>query len=502
MITNIKEKASALTLEKRAFINGKYINAVDGDIIRKISSIDGRDLSGLSSCKEADVNIAVNAAKKSFESKIWLDKLPQEKKEILFQLADLMEQNKEELALLDTVETGRSFKNYYFDSIPKAIQTLRYFAESVDKYYDHTIPPRPNVFATITREPLGVVGLITPWNDPLVVAIWKFAPALLMGNSVIIKPAEQSSFSILRVADLAKKAGIPDGVFNVVTGFGETAGKALALHADVSGIFFTGSSDVGKKILQYSGQSNMKKVGLECGGKSPFIISRYCKNLHKAAQVLAKNIFYNQGQICSAPSRAIVDNEIKEEFVKLLIEESQNYIPQDPFHIETEVGCIVSKEQQQRVLDYIEKGKNAGAKIITPCDVDLKHLCVLPTIFDQVDPESSIAQEEIFGPVLVIIGVSSMREAISIANNSKYGLAASIWTNDLDEAHQVSRELQAGIVHVNSYGDDDNTVPFGGIKESGIGKDKSLYAFDEYSYVKTTWVHLDNPFYKISKKNG
>jgi acyl-CoA reductase-like NAD-dependent aldehyde dehydrogenase len=213
--------------------------------------------------------------------------------------------------------------------------------------------------------------------------------------------------------------------------------------------------------------------------------------LHKAAQVLAKNIFYNQGQICSAPSRAIVDNEIKEEFVKLLIEESQNYIPQDPFHIETEVGCIVSKEQQQRVLDYIEKGKNAGAKIITPCDVDLKHLCVLPTIFDQVDPESSIAKEEIFGPVLVIIGVSSMREAISIANNSKYGLAASIWTNDLDEAHQVSRELQAGIVHVNSYGDDDDTVPFGGIKESGIGKDKSLYAFDEYSYVKTIWVHLN-----------
>lgn len=471
------------------------MDAVDGDIIRKVSSIDGRNLSGLSSCKEADVNIAVEAAKKSFESKIWLDKLPQEKKEILFQLADLMEQNKEELALLDTVETGRSFKNYYFDSIPKAIQTLRYFAESVDKYYDHTIPPRPNVFATITREPLGVVGLITPWNDPLVVATWKFAPALLMGNSVVIKPAEQSSFSILRVADLAKKAGMPDGVFNVVTGFGETAGKALALHPDVSGIFFTGSSDVGKKILQYAGQSNMKKVGLECGGKSPFIVSKHCKNLHKAAQVLAKNIFYNQGQICSAPSRAIVDNKIKEEFVKFLIEESKKYLPQNPFDINSEVGCIVSEEQQKRVKAYIDKGINSGAKIITPTQCDIsenKGLYILPTIFDQVDPQSTIAKEEIFGPVLVIIGVSSIREAISIANNSKYGLAASIWTNDLDEAHQVSRELQAGIVHVNSYGDDDNTVPFGGIKESGIGKDKSIYAFDEYSYIKTTWVHLEN----------
>jgi len=495
MNQNIEKKASALKIEKRAFINGKYMDAVDGDIIRKVSSIDGRDLSGLSSCKQADVNIAIDAAKKSFESKVWLNKLPQEKKDILFQLADLMEQNKEELALLDTVETGRSFKNYYFDSIPKAIQTLRYFAESVDKYYDHAIPPRPNVFATITREPLGVVGLITPWNDPLVVATWKFAPALLMGNSVVIKPAEQSSFSILRVARLAQKAGIPDGVFNVVTGFGETAGKALALHADVSGIFFTGSSDVGKKILQYSGQSNMKKVGLECGGKSPFIVSKNCNNLHKAAQVLAKNIFYNQGQICSASSRAIVDNEVKEEFVKFLVKESKNYIPLDPFDIDTEVGCIVSKEQQKRVHHYIEKGEKSGAKIITPAESDdLKPggLCVLPTIFDQVEPDSTIAQEEIFGPVLVIIGVSSMREAISIANNSKYGLAASIWTNDLDEAHQVSRELQAGIVHVNSYGDDDDTVPFGGIKESGIGKDKSIYAFDEYSYVKTTWVHLDN----------
>ena len=494
MKQNIKKKIARLTIEKRAFINGRYVDSVDGQIIKKVSSIDGRDLSGLSACNEKDVDIAVSAAKKSFESQIWLDKDPQEKKKILFKLAALMEQNREELALLDTVETGRAFRNYYFDSIPKAIEALRYFAESIDKYYDFAIPPRSNTFATITREPLGVVGLITPWNDPLVVATWKFAPALLMGNSVVIKPAEQSSFSILVVARLAQEAGVPDGVFNVVTGYGEIAGKALALHADVAGIFLTGSSDVGKKILQYSGQSNMKKVGLECGGKSPFIVSRNCKNLEKAAQVLAKNIFYNQGQICSSPSRAIVDNDLKDEFINLLKKESEKFIPHDPFDINGEVGCVVSKEQEERIRYYINKGIESGAKIVFENkseDLIPGGCCVVPTIFDEVDPNSIPAQEEIFGPVVVVIGVSSIQEAISIANDSKFGLAASIWTNDLDEAYQVARALRAGIVHINSYGDDDNSVPFGGIKESGIGKDKSIFAFDEYSIAKTTWIHLD-----------
>ena len=306
MERNIKEKVTNLKIEKRAFINGSFVESINGKTIRKISSVDGRNLSGLCACSGKDVNNAVNAAKRSFESKIWRGKTTQEKKEILFKLADLMEQSREKLAILDTIETGRAFRNYYYDSIPKAIEALRYFTESLDKYYDYAMPPKDNSFAVVTREPLGVVGIITPWNDPLVVSTWKFAPALLMGNSVVIKPAEQSSFSVLEVARLAKKAGIPDGVFNVVPGYGNIAGKALALHNDVTGIFFTGSSEVGNLILQYSGQSNMKKVGLECGGKSPFIISRNCKNLKKAAEVLANNIFYNQGQICTAPSRLLV----------------------------------------------------------------------------------------------------------------------------------------------------------------------------------------------------
>ncbi|MBN1365847.1 MAG: aldehyde dehydrogenase family protein [Syntrophaceae bacterium] len=492
----IKGKVNNLKIEKRAFINGSFVKSVSGKIIRKESPVDGRNISGVCACSAEDINKAVAAAKRTFESKVWRDKHPDEKKEVLFELALLMEKNREKLAMLDTIETGRAFRNYYYDSIPKAIQALRYFTESLDKYYDYAIPPRVDTLATITREPLGVVGIITPWNDPLVVSTWKFAPALLMGNSVVIKPAEQSSFSILEVAKLAKKAGIPDGVFNVVPGYGEIAGKELALHRDVAGIFFTGSSETGKLILQYAGQSNMKKVGLECGGKSPFIISKNCKNVKKAADVLAKNIFYNQGQICSAPSRVIVHNDLKARLIDYLKSESIKYIPDDPFDVNSEVGCVVSKEQQDKIENYIKQGIKSGATLMTPTPNNWfsakKRTAVLPSIFTDVKLESSIVKEEIFGPVLVVIGFDTIKEAIDIANNSKYGLAASIWTSDLNEAYHVSRELRAGIVHINSYGDDDNTAPFGGIKESGIGKDKSIFAFDEYSSLKTTWINFDN----------
>jgi len=494
IIEKIREKANSLKIEKRAFIDGIFVKAIDGEIMRKVSPVDGCDISGLQSCTEKDINKAVSAAKRSFNAKIWQEKAPQAKKEILFNLADLIAKNKEELAILDTLETGRSFKNYYYDSIPKAIEAIRYFAESIDKYYDLAIPPKKQSFATITREPMGVVGLITPWNDPLVVAAWKFSPALLMGNSLVLKPAEQSSFSILKVAKLAKEAGIPDGVFNVVTGYGDIAGKALALHNDVAGIFFTGSSEVGKLIMQYSGQSNMKRVGLECGGKSPFIISRNCKNMEKAAETLAKNIFYNQGQICSAGSRAIVHRDYKKKLIKFLKKESEKYIPNDPFDIKTEVGCVVSLDQKRKIDDYILKGKECGASMAIPEiseELYCKECSVLPTIFYDLNNESIIAREEIFGPVLVILEFDSIDEAVNIANDSKYGLSASIWTNDLDEAYHVSRKLRAGIVHINSYGDDDNSVPFGGINESGIGKDKSIFAFDEYSNLKTTWIKFN-----------
>ena len=492
MSGSIQEKINGLKLEKRAFINGKFVQALHGETFSKQSPVDGREISGITACQPEDIDLAVEAATIAFREKVWTHQTRDTRKEVLLTLVRLMKDHREELALMDTFETGRSFKNYFYDSIPKAIECLQWFCEAVDKYYDHAIPARSDTFATITREPLGVVGLITPWNDPLVVATWKFAPSLLMGNSVILKPAEESTLSILKVAQLACEAGVPPGVFNVVPGLGEVAGKALALHPKVHGIFFTGSSEVGKKILQYAGESNMKKVGLECGGKSPYIISQNCKDLEKATAVLCKNIFYNQGQICSAPSRVIVEKQVKDRVLSLLNQHFQNFIPGDPCDPDSEVGCVVSQKQKKRIEEFITSGLSNGAVIVNQTErKNIPECSVFPVIFDNVDPNSQIAQEEIFGPVLVVIQVNSIREAIDVANNSKYGLAASIWTNDLDEAHYVARELQAGIVHINSYGDDDNSAPFGGIKQSGVGKDKSLYAFDEYSYTKCTWAHIN-----------
>lgn len=493
MFKNIEKKLSELNIETRPFINGEYVDSIDKKEILKYSSIDGRVLPSLSACNEKDINNAVDIALQTYKNRIWVDKEPKEKQEFILKLADLVEKNIEELALLDTLETGRSLKNYYFDSIPKAVETMRWFANAIDKIYDYAIPPRKNSFATISREALGVVGIITPWNDPLVVSFWKLTPALLMGNSVVLKPAEQSSYSILKVAQLAIEAGIPKGVFNVIPGHGEEAGKPLALHNHVRGIFFTGSSIVGKKILQYSGKSNMKKVGLECGGKSPFIVSNKCNNLKEAAKVLSKNIFYNQGQICSAPSRLLINKNIKEDFLKLLVKESENYLPKNPLSLNSEVGGVVSSEQKNRIEEYIQDGLNSGAKIITSRDEIFPFEngnYIQPIIFDNVDLNSRIAIEEIFGPVLVVLTFENINEAIEISNSSNYGLAASIWTNDYDEAYHVSRLLEAGIVHINSYGDDDNSVPFGGVKESGLGKDKSIYAFDEYSELKTIWMNF------------
>ena len=344
-----------------------------------------------------------------------------------------MEKHREELALIDTYETGRAYKNYFYDSIPKAIEVIRYFAEAIDKYYDKAIPARGNEFGFISRVPLGVVGAITPWNDPLVVDAWKFAPALLMGNTIVIKPAEQACLSLLKVAALTKEAGLPNGVFNVVPGYGETAGKALALHMDVRGIFFTGSSETGKKILKYSGQSNMKKVGLECGGKGPYIITQNCNRISEAAKILADNMFYNQGQICSAPSRVIVHESKIEEFMNCLKKESERYVPGNPFDDENNVGCVVSVEQFEKIKNYIKLASSEGAEIYQAENKKVnfdKACCFQPTIISKLSLDSKVVKEEIFGPVVVLLSVNSTDEALKIANNSNYGLAGAVWTDN------------------------------------------------------------------------
>lgn len=480
-------------IETRAFINGTYIDSKNGGKIIKDSSVTGERLVEITACDEEDVNFAVECAKKAFEDGVWSECTLQKRKEIMLKLARLMEENREELARLDTYETGRAYKNYLYDSIPKAIEAIRYFAEAVDKLYDSAMNPGNNELGLVMREPLGVVCGITPWNDPMVVAAWKFAPALLMGNSIIMKPAEQSGLSLIRTAALTKEAGIPDGVFQVVTGYGEVAGKALCLHTDIQGAFFTGSSVIGKQILQYSGMSNMKRVGLECGGKSPMVITENCKNLKRAAEVLAKNIFYNQGQICSASSRAIIHKSVRKEFLEYLFAEADKYVPANPYQVENEIGCVVSKQQYDKILQYISVGKREAKNYyVANVETDLqKEACgVYPTIFYDVSPQSVIAQEEIFGPVLTVLEYDELEEAVKIANGTKYGLAGAVFTDDLNEAYYMAKKLKSGIVHINSYGDDNNMAPFGGMKESGMGKDKSMYAFEEYSELKTVWMCL------------
>ena len=487
---NVRSKIDALKIEKRAFIDGKYVPSQSGATIIKNISADGSELAGIAACDKADIDLAVQAAQAAFP--VWAAKSPLERKEIMLRLADLMEKHLEELALLDAYETGRAYQNYRDDSVPKAIEALRYFAEAIDKAYDAAIPSRKSEFGLVRRVPLGVIGAITPWNDPLVVDTWKYAPALLMGNTVVMKPAEQSSLSLIRLAGLAMEAGVPAGVFNVVPGYGETAGKALALHPAVRGIFFTGSSEVGKLMLQYSGQSNMKKVGLECGGKGPYIVSDKCRHIKEAAEVLAANMFYNQGQICSAPSRVIVDKNVYDEFLPALYKAAEAYVPGDPFDDENRVGCVVSREQYEKVQSYIKLAQEKGATVWQAQGVKPHHekaCCVQPTVITGVTNTDQVAREEIFGPVVVVLVAEDITEAVAIANDTEYGLAGAVWTDDFDEACEAARQIETGLVHINSYGNDDNSAPFGGVKQSGLGKDKSAYAFDEYSDLQTIWVH-------------
>lgn len=482
-------------VETRAFINGSYVDSIEQKRIVKYSSVTNEKLPEICACGTADVDVAVSYAVKAFESRVWSDAHLTHRKKCMLKLADIIEAHLYELAILDCYETGRAYHNFVYDSIPKAIEAIRYFAEAVDKVYDKLVPPRGNDLGVVMREPLGVVGIITPWNDPMVVNAWKFAPALLMGNSVIVKPAEQASLSIIRVAEFVKEAGIPDGVFNVLPGYGEEVGKAIVEHKDVSGIFFTGSSEVGKKLFSYIGNSKIKKIGLECGGKSPYIITSKCKAIKEAAEVLAKNVFYNQGQICSAPSRVIVDNAVLDEFIDCIKKASNQYCPDDPYILTNEVGCVVSREQYNKVKRYIEIG-NSEAKYryeaVPPQVSNLPdNACgIVPTIFWGVSKDAVIAREEIFGPVLTVISYNDIDEAVQIANDTDYGLAGAVWTNDIDEAYFFAHSVKTGLFHINSYGEDDNAAPFGGIKNSGLGKDKSIYAFDEYSCLKTVWMRF------------
>ncbi|HYN55162.1 MAG TPA: aldehyde dehydrogenase [Methylotenera sp.] len=486
-------RAKALKVDGRAFINGKRVDAVDGSTFACLSPIDGRKLADVASSKSADIDTAVTAARTAFDDRRWAGMSPRERKQIMIHFADLVMANKEELALLETLDMGKPIAASLSVDVNAAANTLRWFGEAIDKVYDEIAPTADNTLAMITREPIGVVGAIVPWNYPILMACWKIAPALVTGNSVVLKPSEKSPLTALRLGDLALEAGIPAGVLNIVPGFGEQAGTPLAMHMEVDCIAFTGSTGVGKKIQIMAGQSNLKRAWCELGGKSPNIVFADCKDMNKAAAASAGSIFYNQGESCNAPSRLLVERSIKDEFVKKLLAHLPEYQPGDPLDASTTMGAMVDSGQMENVLKYIASGKTQGANLLSGGERVLNEtggFYISPAIFVDVTNDMTIASEEIFGPVLSIITFDTQEEAIAIANDTHYGLAAAVWTQDITRAHTVARALRAGTVHVNSYDEDDITVPFGGYKQSGNGRDKSLHALEKYTELKTTWIKL------------
>ncbi|WDG54050.1 MULTISPECIES: aldehyde dehydrogenase [Pseudomonas] len=488
-----EQRFQSLTLEGRAFIDGQYCHAASAATFECISPVDGRFLANVASTDEADANRAVQVARQAFESGVWSRKAPAERKRVLIRFADLILEHQEELALLETLDMGKPIGDALSIDVPATANAIRWNAEAIDKIYDEVAATPHDQLGLVTREASGVVAAIVPWNFPLIMASWKFAPALAAGNSFILKPSEKSPLTAIRIAQLALDAGIPKGVFNVLPGYGHTVGKALALHMDVDVLAFTGSTAVGKQLLVYSGQSNMKRVWLEAGGKSPNVVFADAPDLRAAAEAAASAIAFNQGEVCTAGSRLLVERSIREQFIPLLVEALKAWKPGHALDPATRVGALVDQRQLENVLRYIGIGKEQGGQLLAGGARTLEStggLYVEPTIFDGVTNAMTIAREEIFGPVLSVISFDTEEEALTIANDSIFGLAAGVWTSNLSRAHRFARGLRAGSVWVNQYDGGDMTAPFGGFKQSGNGRDKSLHAFDKYTELKATWIKL------------
>lgn len=486
-----QQKARELTIETRLFINGEYSAAADNSVFTTVDPAAQQTLAEVARGKKADVDRAVQAARGVFDRGDWSQASPAQRKAVLHKFADLMDAHREELALLETLDTGKPIRHSLRDDIPGAARAIRWYAEAIDKVYGEVAPTSGNELAMIVREPIGVIAAVVPWNFPLLLACWKLGPALASGNSVVLKPSEKSPLTALLLAGLAKQAGLPDGVFNVVSGFGHEAGQALAQHHDVEVITFTGSTRTGKQLLKDAGDSNMKRVWLEAGGKSANIVFADCPDLQKAVNATAGGIFYNQGQVCIAGTRLLLEESIADRFLDLLKEQAKGWQPGNPLDPNTTMGMLIDNSHADSVHSFIRAGE-AHSTLLLDGRKNPWPAAVGPTIFVDVDPASPLSQEEIFGPVLVVTRFHTEEQALALANDSRYGLGAAVWTRDLSRAHRVSRLLKAGSVFVNNYNDGDMTVPFGGYKQSGNGRDKSLHALEKFTELKTIWIALES----------
>ncbi|MGF7162857.1 acyl-CoA reductase-like NAD-dependent aldehyde dehydrogenase [Rhodoligotrophos appendicifer] len=485
--------SKSLRFGTQAFIGGKFVNSLSGKTFETVSPISGKVIASVAETDKEDVDLAVAAARKAFDTGVWRNMAPARRKAIMLKWADLMEKNARELALLDVLDMGKPIKDALTIDLPGSVNCYRWYAEAIDKIYDEICPSDPGRMVLVMREPLGVVACVVPWNFPMMMTSWKVAPALITGNSIILKPAEQSPLSAIRIAELAAEAGIPEGVFNVLPGYGPTTGQALGRHPDVDCIAFTGSTEVGKLFMKYSAESNMKAVNLECGGKSPHIIMSDAPDVNAAATAAAWAVFFNQGQACNAGTRLLVEASVKDQVLEKIVSIGQSITVGDPLDPASQMGAVVDDTQMNRILGYIDDGKAAGAKIVLGGERRREEsggFYIAPTVFDGVDNGMRIAQEEIFGPVMSTISFKDTDEAIRIANDTVYGLYAAVWTKDINKAFKVVRGVRAGAVNVNTYSGGDITTPFGGFKQSGQGRDKSLHAMEKYTALKASCIVL------------
>lgn len=481
--------AASIDFPCTPFIDGKYQRG-NGDKLVSTNPATGKALCEITSCNSDDVDLAVTKARESFDQGVWAKQHPSNRKEVLIKLCKLITRNRRELAVMESLDSGKPIRDCELIDIPETIQTIKWHAEAVDKLYDQTGPSGEDALSLIVREPIGVVAAVLPWNFPLLMLAWKIAPALASGNSVIVKPAEQTSLTALRVAELAFEAGIPRGVLQVLPGHGESVGEPLGRHPDVDMVSFTGSTDTGRRFLNYSAQSNLKKVVLECGGKNPAIVLDDAEHLDLVAEHIVNGAFWNMGENCSAVSRLIVHKAVKAELLEKVIARVRDWKTGDPLDPANHLGALVDTEHQQKVAGFIS---NAGSATTIEGGAT-NGPYVMPTIFDDVDPKSALATEEIFGPVLSVITVSSVEQAIELANDTNYGLTASVFTANAKQALRTARAIKAGTVSVNCYGEGDSATPFGGYKQSGFGgRDNGVHAHDQYTELKTIWVDLSDP---------